>query len=153
MVKRKRTNNDIQNTALKLKDRATRTTLKPREKLWELLLVLCYVLVTNDYILYFLFLLCFLQIYNIGVIYMFSYFDWKTLKTIKKRCELLLLLLYLLVTNNYILFSVFSSVFSSSKMLNIGVMFFIFIVQPIFRYFNGQIKKITSLSLYISETI
>jgi hypothetical protein len=31
--------------------------------------------------------------------------DWKTLKTIKKRCELLLLLLYLLVTNNYILFS------------------------------------------------
>jgi hypothetical protein len=153
MVKRKRTNNDIQNTALKLKDRATRTTLKPRETLWELLLVLCYVLVTNDYILYFLFLLCFLQIYNIGVIYMFSYFDWKTLKTIKKRCELLLLLLYLLVTNNYILFSVFSSVFSSSKMLNIGVMFFIFIVQPIFRYFNCQIKNITSLSLCISETI
>ena len=151
MVKRKRTNNDIQNTTLKIKDRATRTTLKPREKLWELLLVLCYVLVTNDYILYFLFLLCFLQIYNIDV--MFSYFDWKTLKTIKKRCELLLLLLYLLVTNNYILFSVFSSVFSSSKMLNIGVMFFIFIVHPIFRYFNCQIKNITSLSLYISETI
>jgi hypothetical protein len=29
MVKRKRTNNDIQNTTLKIKDRATRTTLKP----------------------------------------------------------------------------------------------------------------------------